>query len=145
VTEKKYPGRSARDIAWEYLLQRLETHTRKGTTRAWLIHDEGEGAVIRKFYRKARRAGTAGSYFGTGGLTRPARLLLDDPTSRRSDHSYFLQLADLNAFAAFRHVYPPTAGGLQIAPATLWDELGGARMAEVSGLKGGPVGIVLGP
>jgi hypothetical protein len=77
-------GENPREVAWEFLLQRLERLTTTTAATAMLIHDEGEGAAVRKIARKARRAGSAGSAFGTGHLTRPARLLVDDPVSRDS-------------------------------------------------------------
>lgn len=70
-----------------------------------LLHDEGDDANIRKLGRKARRAGTARSAFGTGMLSVPAYRLVDDPIPKRSDQSYFVQLADLSAYAAFRAYY----------------------------------------
>ena len=45
-----------RDIAWEYLFQRLERFTTKGGTHVSLAFDEGEGVLVRKLARKARRA-----------------------------------------------------------------------------------------
>src|SRR5206468_2048915 len=80
-----------REVAWEYLLQRLERFTTKDGTQVLLVHDEGEGLLIRKLARRARRIGTAGSAFGTGSLKRPARLVVDDPVSRKSHESYFIQ------------------------------------------------------
>lgn len=127
-----------RDIAWEYLFQRLERMSTKNGVPVMLIHDEGESALIRKFARKARRAGSAGSHFGTGVLRRPARLMIDDPVSRHSHQSHFLQAADLAAYAAFRHLYPPPAGRVPIVTQKTWKELGAARFAPVSSLSGGP-------
>ena len=109
-----------------------------------MIHDDGDGGIVRKLARKARRAGTAGSAFGTGSLKRPARLMLDDPSSRKSHESYFLQLADLDAYAAFRHYYPPPSGRI-IVPQNMWNELGEARYAPVNQLAGGTKGIVVWP
>jgi hypothetical protein len=80
---------NARDTAWEYLIQRLERFTTKEKTQVVIFHDEGEGGIVRTLTRKARRIGSAGSAFGTGNLKRPARLLLDDPVSRKSHESYF--------------------------------------------------------
>jgi hypothetical protein len=71
------------------------------------MHDEGEAHLVRRLQRKARRAGMAGSMFGTGVLSRPAKLVLDDPVPRASREAYFVQLADLDAYAAFRRLYPP--------------------------------------
>jgi hypothetical protein len=134
-----------RQVAWEYLLQRLERFTTKDKTHVFLLHDEGEGGIARLVARKARRAGSAGSAFATEMLKRPARLILDDPTSRKSHESYFLQLADLNAYAAFRHCYPPRPRPINVVPASMWDELGTARFAAVNQLMGGTPGIVKWP
>ncbi len=76
-----------RSLAWEYLLQRLERFTTKGKTELLLSHDEGDSDFIRKAARKARRAGTAGSAFGTGLLKRPAKLIVDAPVPRGSRRS----------------------------------------------------------
>lgn len=110
-----------------------------------LVHDEGEGPIVRKLARKARRAGTAGSAFGTGVLQRPARLLLDDPVARDSRQSYFLQLADLTAYAAYRRIRPPPARPTQIVPQLLWDQLGAAIYRPANMLAGGVPGIVSWP
>lgn len=140
--QARRPGVDPRDVAWEYLLQRLERFTTKGNTEALLVHDEGDALRVRGLARKARRAGTAGSAFGMGYLKRPAARVIDDPVPRNSTQSYFLQMADLNAYAAFRYVVPPPPRRVQIVPSTMWDELGSARLLAVSGLKGGPPGIV---
>jgi hypothetical protein len=139
------PNSSPREIAWEYLLQRLERFATKGGNQVLLIHDEGDLRLVRGLARKARRAGSAGSAFGTGSLRLPARLLLDDPVPRDSRQSYFLQMADLAAYAAFRKVYPPPALPINIVPSTMWDELGAARFAAANQLKGGIPGLVLWP
>jgi hypothetical protein len=110
-----------------------------------ILHDEGDGDVIRSLVRKARRAGTAGSAFEAGSLKRAARLLIDDPVSRKSHESYFVPLADLTAYAAFRSVYAPPKRRLNIVPQTMWDELGASRLEEVSRVSGGPKGIVVWP
>jgi hypothetical protein len=147
VMQQRGPVRDPRDLAWEWLLQRFERFTTKTGTQLMVMHDEGEAARIVRAVRRARRAGTAGSALGTGTLRRPARLILDDPVSRHSEQSYLIQLADLNAYAAFRHVYPPPvrAGRLNIVPQSTWAELGDARYEPVSGLAGGPRGLVVGP
>lgn len=134
-----------RDVAWEYLLQRLERFTVKGSTHVVLMHDEGEGPIVRALARKARRIGSAGSAFGTGHLRRPARLIIDDPVSRRSHESYLLQMADLAAYAAYRKLYPPPVKPVNIVPQNMWDELGAAKFGEVNKMSGGPPGIVSWP
>lgn len=138
--------RPASDIAWEYLLQRLERRSSYEKTEILLIHDEGDALTIRKRSRKARRAGSAGSAFGAGVLSVPFRRLLDDPVPRHSHDSFFIQLADLTAYAAFRRLYPPPARAVQIVPQNAWNELGDARFRPVRAARyGDPPGIVPGP
>ncbi len=140
-------GRATSDIAWEYLLQRLERRAHYEKTEILLIHDEGDAFAVRGRARKARRAGTAGSAFGTGILSRPFTRLLDDPVPRDSKQSYFLQLADLDAYAAFRRLYPVQqlpAGRTSVVPQTMWDELGGALFTRVRRAVAAPA-IVPGP
>jgi len=138
--------RDPREVAWEYLLQRLERLSHKtGDTPIMVLHDEGEAATIRKLARRARRIGSAGSFFGTGSLSRPARYLIDDPVPRDSSHSYFIQLGDLNAYAAFRRIYPPPKRVVQIVPQHTWDFLGKGTYRSANRLKGGVPGIVVWP
>ncbi|GAA3344180.1 hypothetical protein GCM10020358_46390 [Amorphoplanes nipponensis] len=135
------------DLGWETLLQRLERasrfagHDEDGPFM--IVHDEGEDDQIRKLVRKARRHLTAGSAFGAGGLSNAARKLVDDPVSRRSEHSHFIQLADLVAYAAFRDTIPPGASVAAVCPRTMWAQIGNAIRTETNYLKGGTPGIVV--
>jgi hypothetical protein len=141
---------NAREVGWMYLLQRLERLTYTTGSTVMLVHDEGESGIVRKLARKARRAGTAGSAFGAGSLPTPMRLLVDDPVPRDSRQSYFVQLADLSAYAAFRRMHPPPPRTTPIVPQTMWDELGEAiygdanRLARAS-YPDDPPGIVSWP
>ncbi len=129
-----------RDTAWHYAIQRLE---RFGTAMKDNIHvvpDEGHGDFIRKKIRVMRRFHYAPSAFGEGSLERKAENIVEDSSDRRSSESFFIQLADLNAYAAFRKVFPGTSFGEDV-----WDELGDARVGEVNYLAGGPPGIVVWP
>ncbi len=139
---QQHPTHSPDELAWEYLLQRLERFTTYGGTWALVVHDEGNAKAVRTLARKARRAGTAGSMMGTGALRRPFGRLLDDPVPRDSSQSYFLQLADLVAYAAFRRLYPPPPRPVHVVPQLMWDELGSAAFRPVNMYSGGPPGIV---
>ena len=138
----KKPGVDPREVAWEFLIQRLGATSERLKRPAMIVHDYGDAATVRKIARKARRAGTAGSHFGTGQLRRPARYLLDDLVPRDSRTSLFIQMADLNAYAAFRRLFPPPKRDVQIVPKEMWDELGRARYKWANRLKGGVPGIV---
>jgi hypothetical protein len=132
--------RNPRDIAWEFLLQRFERMGTEDGQRVMVVHDEGDALAVRGLVRKARRASTAGSAFGLGRLYLPARLIIDDPVSRDSGQSYFIQLSDLAAYAAFRTVHPPPPQRSPVCPASMWDELGGARFADANRLATGVLG-----
>ncbi|MER7073232.1 DUF3800 domain-containing protein [Terrabacter sp. NPDC000476] len=129
--------RNPRDIAWGFLLQRLERMSTKSGEPIMVIHDEGDSHAIRGLARKARRANTPGSAFGVGHLSLPARLILDDPVPRNSSQSFFIQLADLSAYAAFRTVFPPNPKRATVCPPTMWGELGDARFADANKLATG--------
>ena len=129
-----------RDVAWQLLLTELERFTVKNKTEAVLVHEEQGASAIRHFARKAYRelAGNASA--------RPASLLLDGVLSPDAKASALFQLADLNAHAAFRAVYPPPASYRYpiVVPQT-WNELGEARLTPLSQPSSGPRGILLWP
>lgn len=142
----KKPGVNPREVAWEFLIQRLGATSDRLKRPVMIIHDHGDARTVRTIARKARRAGTAGSHFGTGQLKRPARWLLDDPVPRDSRSSLFIQLADLNAYAAYRRMFPhKTAPTVPVVPQSMWDDLGHARYKWANKVKGGVPGIVLYP
>ena len=129
-----------RDLAWTRALERLQAFAEDEDGRIHILPDEGHGYFIRRRLRQMRRHHYVGSAFGTGTLPATARRLIEDSSERKSDESYFIQIADLAAYAATRHQYP--AAG---ARGGLWDELGDARIMAVNRLTGGPPGIVAWP
>ena len=75
----------------------------------------------------------------------PFEILLDDPVARDSSDNYFVQWADLVAYAAFRQVVTSPW-----VPQGLWDELGDARLDRANHLerqKGSkePPGLIVWP
>ncbi len=118
---------------WTPMLQRLER-----TSRAWsnstvfIIHDEGENPQIRKLARWSRRRLSAGNLGGYGSTRVPFGQLLDDPMPKASHESYFIQLADLVAYSAFRRLYLPSSPVAQVVPGKMWEQLGDATLSEVT-------------
>ena len=121
-------------LAWETLLQRLERTSTAEKATFMVMHDEGEDDAIRKWVRRARRHLTAGSAYGIGSFHNPAGLLVDDPVPRRSHQSYFIQMADLVAYAGFRAVIPPGGAITTVCPQAMWDEIGAATHTAVAKL-----------
>jgi hypothetical protein len=133
--------KDVRDTVWEYALQRLERFGVAKKDNIHVIPDEGHSDFIRKKIRKMRRSNYVRSAFGDGGLLeRKLVNIIEDPSERKSHESNFIQLADLNAYASYRKVYPgPNFDG------AYWDVLGDCRLTEVNQLRGGPLGIVSWP
>lgn len=129
---------STRELAWNSLFQRLSKlhdHDRPGEkSPILLVHDEGEDLTIRKLARRARRYLTAGSAYGTGPIRLSARWLLDDPVSRQSHHSLFIQCADLVAYAATKHLIPGGRRQTRVCPPSAWSQLGPACYEEANSL-----------
>lgn len=146
VTDKQrsgYYGAACFEETWTMLLQRLErTAYYEGNKALMIMHDEGENDAVRKLVRKARRRLTAGSMFG-GSITGAIARLIDDPSPRSSNHSYFIQMADLVAYAGWRSYMPPGQGAARVCPSTMWGNLGSATHRPVNRYSGGVPGVVV--
>lgn len=147
VVDKASAGVSDRaclELAWVTLLQRIERTYREDPSGVMIIHDQGEDAAVRKILRKSRRHMIAGSYFGGSSFTVPLKRLVEDPSPRTSHESYFLQMADLVAYAGWRTYVPPGKGAAQVVDQATWGELGSGVLAAVNQLSGrGEPGVVL--
>lgn len=128
VVTKKSWNASRKDIfetTWLTLFQRLERTSRSMNENILLVHDDGENEVIKRLTRKSRRSMIAGSQFGNNLLKVPFNSLIEDPITKQSEDSYFIQFADLIAFAAFRKVIP-SSNPKTYFDGNLWDSLGTA-------------------
>lgn len=130
----------ARSFAWRFAIQRLERFGTRENANVHVLPDEGHGYFIRNRLREMRRFSKVRKAFGSGTFDREATNLVEDSSDRRSNESYFVQLADLNAYAAYRYVYPGPVFG-----SSYWDELGDSRIKDVNKVRGGPLGIVSWP
>lgn len=137
-------GPAALEMAWVTLLQRLENTTRREQTDVMIVHDEGENAAVRRMVRKSRRHMTAGSYFGGSSFSVPLKRLIEDPSPRTSHESYFLQLADLVAYAGWRTYRHPGSGVAKVVDQHTWGQLGTATHTAVNSLaRVGEPGVVI--
>ncbi len=133
-----------RRIVWDLALERLERFTNANDERCMIFPDEGNEKLVRSILREKRRSSFVPSRFGTGVLSRPARLIVEDPAHRSSGESYFIQLVDLIASAAYRAISPGTIIGPEY-----WEALGEARLAEVNKYAGKaagePIAVIVWP
>jgi len=129
-----------RETAWRYAFQRVERTMDARNERVMLVPDSGQFHWLRKLSREMRRFSQVGSMLGTASLARPLiNVLIDDPLERDSRESYFIQLADLNAYAAYRMLVP-TPG----FPQSMWKELGPAILWQANKYREAD-GVVRGP
>ncbi|WP_402373834.1 DUF3800 domain-containing protein [Isoptericola rhizosphaerae] len=133
----RYAG-DAHERAWEYLFQRLRMRSRTQRHPIIVVHDDGENAAVRKHHRRFRRHSWA-----PGGHSVDAPLLVEDPVVRDSALSYFVQSADLAAYAAFRRFQPPGRKVASVCNERMWSELAGIHRIEVS--RSNTHGIVVYP
>lgn len=131
-----------KNSAWVLLFERLETYCKYNNDVIMLIPDAGDFAFCRALARRMRRFAMVGSRVQPGtALARPFVHLVDDPTWRTSHESYLIQLADLNAYAAYRHVSPTAKFDKD-----MWLELDTALVPDVNKYAGGlPKAIKKGP
>ena len=143
VRKEALVDENVHDLAWILLLQTLQRLTTKHGEQVMIFHDEGADLRIRTLAFTSQLAGHLEHAYKGAAFSAPFRGLVDYPVSRHSDESLFLQLSDLVAYAAFRQVFPPPHRSVQIVPATMWEELGSAALAEVNEPQvGGTRGII---
>ncbi len=116
--------------AWTYAFQRI---SRTFTDRhVMLVHDEGDDKLIRSIARKSTRILSTGSAITKTQIALPTIRIIDDPIPRDSRSSYFLQAADLVAYAAAKAIIAPNKKIARICPQTAWTWLGPSCLAVVN-------------
>jgi hypothetical protein len=122
----KKPEIDVFQTAWEYLFTRLRKRTEERNQPILIIHDEGEADRVRKHLRRFRRRNWQGSKYGA------APLLVEDPIPRNSQHSYFIQVADLAAYSASRYAVPAHGKTTRICDSTMWERLKPVHITALS-------------
>jgi hypothetical protein len=103
-------GQKAR--TFERLLNRINRAMDDWDSRAILICDEGDEVLYTRLARKMRIYNPIPSMYGTWGETGsdwkniPIDRILEDPFFKKSERSYFIQLADFCAYALLRRENP---------------------------------------
>ena len=98
------------EIAWTTLIQRFHNTIayknfpgpQNPDDKGILIVDQTDEIKLRNLSRKMRRYNPVPSMFGGSSLAVPITTLVEDAVHRNSQHSYFIQLADVNAYFLFQ-------------------------------------------
>lgn len=99
--------------AFERMLNRIHASLEDYKTEGLLILDEGKEGMLRKIARQMTAINWIPSKYGTwadGNKSKNLTLhrLIEDPLFKASHNSYFLQFADIVAFALLKREVPPT-------------------------------------
>jgi len=124
--------------AWTFAFQRLQTFAARQNGHVMVFPDEGHDFLLKRLLRQGRRHHQIKGHFGSVLELRMSRIV-EDPNSRKSHESYFIQLADWLAFAAHRSYHVDPKGPYS---ERLWDRVSALHLTEVNQLTGGPPAIV---
>ena len=102
------------DVAWVTLIQRFHNTIsyknfpgpQNPDDRGLLVVDQTEERKLRGISRRMRRYNPVPSMFGPGARPIPITTLVEDAVHRNSLHSYFIQLADVNAYFLYQRFQP---------------------------------------
>jgi len=95
------------EMAWTMFLQRYENWLKRNQELGIIVNDEGYEKMVRRLSRKMRMYNPIPSHYG-GYYQAPVVKIIEDPFSRHSQYSYFVQLADISAYLArLRHDHTP--------------------------------------
>lgn len=100
------------DWAFERLLNRINRTMQAWGSHAMLICDEGKEAEYTRLVRRMGVYNPIPSAYGvwrdSGAMTRniPVEYIVEDPFFKKSDRSYFIQMADFCAYALLRREVP---------------------------------------
>ncbi len=96
------------EFTWRMFFQRYENWLVAKQEFGIVVNDEGHEKMTRMSSRKMRVYNPIPSHYG-GYYQTPVVKIIEDPFSRHSQYSYFVQLADMSAYLArLRHDHTPS-------------------------------------
>jgi len=104
--QNKADGKDIFELAWTTLITRFHntlSHKnfpgpQNADDRGILVVDRTDEVKLRAMTRRMRRYNPIPSMYGTGTIAKPITTIVEDAVHRDSLHSYFIQLADVNAY-----------------------------------------------
>lgn len=107
LNKKEFPANTNfAELAWTRMVQRFDTFLKKnGNAKGIIINDSTDSDLIKTLIRKMRVYNPVPSNYG-GTRQLPTDNILEDPFSRDSRHSYFIQASDCVAHAFYRKEFP---------------------------------------
>lgn len=104
---EEHPKRDIFELAWSRLLQRYDTYLKKEVNdKGIVIVDDTDSIKLQNIQRKMRIYNPIPSHYTEGTYNAPINNILEDPFSRNSNQSYFIQTVDVIAHLLYRKEYP---------------------------------------
>jgi Protein of unknown function (DUF3800) len=127
----KPPGYDPFVKGWEALIQRFENTLNRRNfpgpanpdDKGIIFCDQTDEVALRNLYRRMRTHNPIPNQIGSGYRQIPLVRIIEDPSPRDSRHSYFIQAADVCAFAAYQW-YAPSAYVRRKGARTYFERLG---------------------
>ncbi|MCK9186305.1 DUF3800 domain-containing protein [Candidatus Gracilibacteria bacterium] len=97
------------DSAFKFNIQRLENTLGHidPSTKFLIITDEGRVGKMRKTSRRIQKINFIPSLHGAGTYRKEIKLLIEDPLPKKSQESYFIQIADFLAYFVYIYCINP--------------------------------------
>jgi hypothetical protein len=103
----EHPNNDIFDLAWSRLLQRYDTYLKKeAKDKGIVIVDDTDSIKLQSLQRKIRVYNPLPSHYSNGSYNSPIDNIIEDPFSRNSNQSYFIQTVDVIAHLLYRKEYP---------------------------------------
>lgn len=103
----EHPNNDIFDLAWSRLLQRYDTYLKKeAKDKGIVIVDDTDSIKLQSLQRKMRVYNPLPSHYSNNSYNSPIDNIIEDPFSRNSNQSYFIQTVDVIAHLLYRKEYP---------------------------------------
>lgn len=109
IKKSEHKGKDIFELAWSRLLQRYSTFIVKmgvDNELGVMIVDDTDSIKLQNLQRKLRTYNPIPSNYGPEPYNLPLTNIIEDPFSRDSKHSYFIQTVDVVAHLLYRKEYP---------------------------------------
>lgn len=104
---ENFEDRDIFELAWSRLIQRFDTFLKKqAKDKGIVVVDDTDSIKLQNLQRKMRIYNPTPTHYGEGSYNAPINNILEDPFSRNSAQSYFIQTVDIIAHLLYRKEYP---------------------------------------
>ncbi len=88
------------------MIERYNIFLKKMNSFGIVISDDTNEPKLRKLMRKMRVYNPVNSHYSQSSYPATVNQIIEDPFCRNSEHSFFIQIADLISHSLYRKLYP---------------------------------------